>query len=151
MGKKNEVEQLDMGLKEPFGNRFKNFRYNLELFFAKLRTHSLFTAPFLWISLAIVCSLISVQIYYYLNFFENLPKEVPVFLIARDANLRLLEKDFLLWFIILSILFTLISLIVSVKVFYRFKFIAMFVMTNLTIAVSFLTIAFIKIFGIYIF
>jgi hypothetical protein len=151
MDKKNEIEQLDMGLKEPISNRFKNFKYKVEIFFIGLRTNSLFTAPFLWISCALVASFILIQNYYYVNFIDKLPKEVPLFLIAKSPELRLVDKDFLLWILIISVALTIISLLIAVKTYYKFKFISVFTMTNLVLGLLLLTISYIKIFSIYIF
>ena len=151
MEKKNEVEQLDMGLKEPASNKFKHFKYKTELFFTKLRTSSVFTAPFMWISCAFAVALIFTQYYYYKNFFEFLPKEIPLFLTAKTPDLKLVEKEILLVFLVLSIIVALFSVVLAVKNYYRFRIISMFVMTNLVLGILLLTISIIKIFGIYIF
>lgn len=151
MEENKEVQQLDMGLKEPVSNKFKNFKYKVELFFIKLRTNSLFTTPFLWISASIVVSLILVQAYYYVNFFEKLPNEIPLFSITRNPELSLVNRDSLLWILILSIFLTVFSFTVALKMYYKFKVISIFIMTNIVICIFFLTISYIKIFGIYIF
>lgn len=151
MQKHKQVEQLDMGLKEPALNRFRNWRYKTELFFTGIRTNSLFTAPFLWISCSLVISLILVQNYYYVSFIEQLPKEVPLFAIAKSPELRLVNKDFLLWIIIFSIILTIISIFISARTYYKFKFISIFTMTNLVLGLLLLTISYIKIFTTYIF
>ena len=151
MEKKNEVEQLDMGLKEPFSNRFKNLKYKIELFFIKVRTNSLFTSPFLWITLILTTSFLLIQTHYYLNFFENLPKEIPMFLIAKNPEARLVGKEFLLGVIIISAFLTAVSLLISFKIFYKSKIAAAFIMTNLVLGVLLATISYIKIFGLYIF
>jgi hypothetical protein len=151
MEKKNEIEQLDMGLKEPFSNRFKNFKYKIELFFLKFRTNSLFTSPFVWITLILTTSFLFIQFHYYLNFIGNLPKEIPMFLIAKNPEAKLVEKEFLIAVIIISVLLTVISLLISYKIFYKSKIAAAFIMTNLVLGVFLATISYIKIFGLYIF
>ncbi len=151
MEKKNEVEQLDMGLKEPVSNRLKNFKYRIELFFIGLRTNSLFTTPFLWISVALATSLILIQNYYYTNFIDRLPKEIPLLMIAKNPQLRLLDKEALLLVLIFSIFLTIISLFISIKTYYKFKFISMLIMINLVLGLILLTVSYIKIFSIYIF
>jgi hypothetical protein len=151
MGKKEELEQLDMGLQEPISNRFKNLKYRTELFFIKVRTHSLFTAPFIWFSLIITTSLILVQHYYYANFIDKLPKEISLFSISSNPELKLVGKEFLLLILILSVVLTFFSVIISLKTFYKAKFIAILIMTNLVLSVFLITVSYIKIFGIYIF
>ncbi len=151
MEKQKQAEQLDMGLKEPVFNRFRGWKYRVELFFAGMRANSLFTAPFLWISCSLVISFILVQNYYYVNFIDQLPKEVPLFAIAKSPELRLVNKDLLLWIIIFSIILTIISVFISARTYYRFKFISIFTMTNLVLGLLLLTISYIKIFSTYIF
>jgi len=151
MEKKDEVEQLNMGLQEPASNKLKHFKYKTELFFTKLRASSVFTAPFMWISCAFTVALIITQYYYYRNFFDLLPKEIPLFLTAKTPDLKLVEKEILLVLLAISVLFALLSVVIAVKNYYRFRIISMFVMTNLVLGILLLTISIIKIFGIYIF
>lgn len=151
MEEKNQIEQLDMGLQEPLSNRLKNFKYKIELFFIKLRTNSLFTAPFLWISFVLTTSFILIQHYYYINFLERLPKEIPLFSISKIPSLKLVSKEYMLFVLILSIILALISLFISLKIFYRSKFMSIFIMTNLVLAMLLITITYIKIFSVYIF
>ncbi len=151
MEKKNETEQLDMGLKEPVSNKLRGFKYRVEFFFVKLRTNSLFTAPFLWISFALASSFTLIQYYYYANFIDKLPKQVPLFLIAKNPDSRLVDKDLLLWYLVLSAFIAIISLLISIKIYYKFKFMAIFITTNLILGLLLLTISYIKIFSLYIF
>ncbi len=152
MDKKTEIEQqLDMGFKEPIGNKVQNFKYKTEIFFAKLRANSLAKSPFIWISLILTISMIFIQFYYYRNFIERLPKEIPLFLISQNLDLRLASSNYLFWIIILSIALTVFSAIIAIKKYYQFKFISMLIMTNLFIAIFLITISYIKIFGVYIF
>ena len=151
MDKKDEIEQLDMGLREPFSNKYKNLKYKVELFFVGLRTNSLFTAPFLWITTILSVSFVLIQNYYYNNFIERLPKEVPLFTIARSPELKLVNKDFLLWILVISIVLTAVSVFIAIKSYYKFKLISVFIMTNLVLGLLLLTISYIKIFSIYIF
>ena len=151
MKEKNEIEQLNMGLQEPFFNRFKNFKYKFELFFVKLRTNSLFTAPFLWITSVLTASFILVQYHYYTSFIDKLPKEIPLFSIAKISELKLVNKEYMLIIFILSVILAIISLFISLKIFYRSKFMSIFIMTNLVLAMLLITISYIKIFGVYIF
>ncbi len=151
MSEESKIEQLEMGLQEPFSNRFKNFKYKVEIFFVKMRTNSLLTSPFLWINFVATISLLLVQSYYYTNFFDKLPKEIPLFTIAKTSELRLVEKDFLLLILIFSIFLTIVSVFLTLKTFYRSKFVSIFIMTNLLLTVLFITLSYIKIFGIYIF
>jgi hypothetical protein len=152
MDKKTEIEQqLDMGFKEPIGNKVQNYKYKTELFFTKLRANSLAKSPFIWISLILTISMIFIQFYYYRNFIERLPKEIPLFLISQNLDLRLASSNYLFWIIILSIALTVFSAIIAIKKYYQFKFISMLIMTNLFIAIFLITISYIKIFGVYIF
>ncbi len=151
MEKEKEVEQLDMGLKEPKLNIFRKWKYKIEFFFAGLRANSLFTAPFLWFSSTLAVAFILVQNYYYANFINQLPKEIPLFAIAKNPELKLVDKDFLLGVLIFSILLTLISFFIATKTYYRFKFMSIFTMTNLVLTLLLITISYIKIFSSYIF
>ncbi len=151
MSKKEQEEQLNMGLQEPISNKFKSLKYRIELFFVKIRTHSLFTAPFLWISLIFTLSLISTQYHYYINFVDKLPREIPLFLLANNPELRLVEKEALFFILIISLILTIISVAITLKIFYKSKFIAILTMVNLALSVSLLTFAYIKIIGMYIF
>lgn len=149
--KKEETKQLDMGLKEPASNKLMSLKYKTRLFFAALRTNSLFTAPFIWITCTLGISFILIQNHYYTNFFDKLPKEIPVFQLARDPGLRLVDKDFLFWILIFSIILFLISTFITIKMYYRFKFISILTMTNLVLGLLLITMSYIKIFSIYIF
>ncbi len=151
MSKKEETEQLNMGLKEPFANRLAGVKYNLEVFFVGLRTNSLFSAPFLWVSCALSISFISIQAYYYFGFIDNLPREIPLFLLAHSPEFAIADKNSLFLLLLACILFFVISVIIAVKTFYKFKFVSILIMMNLVISLFLLTISYIKIFGIYIF
>ena len=140
-----------MGLKEPTLNRFRKWKYKIELFFTSLRANSLFTAPFLWISSTLAVTFVLVQNYYYVNFIDQLPKEVPLFTIAKSPELRLVEKDFLLWVLIISVFLTIASFFIATKTYYKFKFISIFTMTNLVLGLLLITLSYIKIFSSYIF
>ena len=151
MEKKQEVEQLDMGLKEPKSNRFRHLKYRIEIFFTRLRTNSLFTAPFLWISCAFAFSFILVQNYYYTSYIGQLPREIPLFAIAKTPELRLADREILLFIIIFSIFLTLISFLISTKMYYKFRLVSLFIMVNLTFTLLLITISYIRIFSAYIF
>lgn len=151
MSKKKETEQLNMELKEPFSNRLVGLKYSFELFFVGLRTNSLFSAPFLWIYCALSISFISVQAYYYFNFIDQLPREIPLFLVASTPELAIADKNALFFILLACVFFTVVSVFVAIRTFYKFKPISILVMMNLVIGLFLLTVSYIKIFGIYIF
>ncbi len=151
MEKKEQTEQLDMGLKEPFSNRLAGFKYNLEVFFVGLRTNSLFSSPFLWVYSALSVSLISIQAYYYFNFIDQLPREIPLFLFVQNPEFALADKNSLFLILLAGAIFTVISVIIAIKTFYKFKLISILIMMNLVVGLFLLTMSYIKIFGIYIF
>jgi hypothetical protein len=153
MQKEKEIEeqQLDMGFKEPLSNKLRKIKYKIEMFFMRLKTNSLLKSPPLWIFSSLTASLLFVQYYYYHNYFTILPREIPLFVIRENLEFRLVQNHYLLPVLIFSLVLTIVSLIIAIKIYYRFRPLSILILGNMFVSIFLITIAFIRIFGIYIF
>ena len=153
MQKEKDVkeQQLDMGFKDPVSNKFKKLKHRIEMFFIRLKTNSLLKSVPLWIFSSLTISLLFVQYYYYHNYLSVLPREIPLFVIMEDLEFRLVQNHYLLPVFILSVILTTVSLIIAIKTHYRLRPLSIMILGNMFVSIFLITIAYIKIFGIYIF
>ncbi len=149
--KQTEEEQMNLGLKEPFSNRLRYKKQKIEIFFIKLRTNSLLKSTPMWFFSFLTISLILVQKNYYDNYFHTLSKEIPLFQISQNLEHRLAENDYLLTILVISGILGIMSFLFALKKYYQFKNLSIMTMGNVFVSILLITIAYIKIFGIYIF
>lgn len=149
--KEAKEQQLDMGFKEPFSNKIKKDKYKIDLFFVRLRTNSLLKNPAIWILSFLTISFLLIQKHYYDNYFNQLPKDIPLFKIKESLEFRLVDSNYLLPILLISILLTIVSLILTLRTYYKFKILSIMILGNLFLSIFLITVAYIRIFGIYIF
>ena len=154
MSKKKEKEdrkeqQLDLGIKEPFKNRFFKIKNKISLAILKFEVKKFLKDPLLWASLVICLILISHQIYTIANSFDTLPKYLPIFRHFISIPRKLVEKEYIVIFPIISFISLLLSLIFTSRYYNTEKVLTKFLLFSAilcTIAQSLIIIHLITIF-----
>ncbi len=146
----NTEQQYDLGFKEPIGNKIKDRKWKVELFFLKIRTNTLLKNPFVWILSFLTITLILIQKYYYDNFFSKIPKEIPLFQIKDNLEHRLVDSNILQIIMIVSALLTVVSIFLAIKTYYKFKILSFMILGNIFLSILIITIEYIRVFSIYI-
>lgn len=109
--KKEKEEQLDLGIKEPFKNRFFKVREKINLAILKFEVRKFLKDPLLWACLIIGLLLIGYQVYLIVEYFDNLPVYLPIFRQFIVIPRKLVVKDYIIIFPIISTVALLLSLI----------------------------------------
>lgn len=115
MRKKKEQEekpkQLDLGIKEPFKNRFFKIKNSIDLALLKFEVRKFLKDPLVWAALTIGLVLIGYQVYLIVINLDSLPTYVPVFRYFISIPRKLVVKDYIILFPTISIVTLLISFI----------------------------------------
>jgi len=104
-------QQLDLGIKEPFKNRLFKIKRNIDLAILKFEVRKFLKDPLLWATLVIGIVLIGHQIYLILNNFTDLPVYLPIFKYFISIPRKLVIKDYIVVFPIISFIVLALSLI----------------------------------------
>ena len=117
MRKKKEKEekpkQLDLGIKEPFKNKFLKISNSLQLALLKFEVRKFLKDPLVWATFVISLVLIGQQIYLIFMNLGSLPTYLPIFRHFISIPQKLTIKDYIIIFptistiaLLLSFLFT---------------------------------------------
>lgn len=107
--KKEEVKQLDLGIKEPFKNRFFKIKRSFDLAVLKFEVRKFLKDPLVWATLVISLILITQQVYLIYRDLPLLPKYLPIFRYFIAASRKLAVKDYIILFPTISIVTLLLS------------------------------------------
>ncbi|GEM_PF-3579253 len=147
----NQEEQLDLGFKEPFSNKLRDKKYRAKLFFVKLRTNSLLKNPAMWIFTLLSVSMLLIQHHYYTNYLDKLPSKIPLFDTPENLELRLVDSEYLFTVFLFCVFLFIISFALSIRMFPKFRSLSIMILGNLFIGIFLITVAYVKIFGVYVF
>jgi hypothetical protein len=104
-----ETKQLDLGIKEPFKNRFFKVKRSFDFAILKLEIRKFLKDPLVWATLVISLVLIAQQVYLILTNLSTLPLYVPVFRYFISVPQKLVEKDYIIIFPTISVISLLLS------------------------------------------
>ena len=111
---KDKDQQLDLGIKEPFKNRFFKIKNKISLAILRFEVRKFLKDPLVWACIVISLMLIGHQIYVILIHFDRLPVYLPIFRQFISVPRKLVEKEYIIVFpIISSFAFTLSLLFTS--------------------------------------
>lgn len=107
--KEEKPEQLDLGIKEPFKNKFFKIKNTLDLALLKFEVRKFLKDPLVWATLMICLALIAQQIYLVITNLQSLPSYIPIFRHFISVPRKLVEKDYIIIFPTISIIALLFS------------------------------------------
>ena len=108
--KQEEKEkQLDLGIKEPFKNRFFKIKRSIDFAILKFEVRKFLKDPLVWATLIITVVLIAQQIYFISTNLAQLPVYVPVFRYFISIPSKLVVKDYIIIFPTISVVGLLLS------------------------------------------
>lgn len=108
---REEEQQLNLGIKEPFRNRFSKIRNEISLTILKFEVKKFLKDPLLWASIVINTVLIGHQTYLIFNNRERLPVYLPIYRYFISIPHKLIEKEYIVIFPIISVFSFILSLI----------------------------------------
>ena len=142
---KPKDQQLSLGLKEPFFNRFLNIRRRFVLWLAYIETKKYFRTPLTWLFIIPSISAIVLQIILIYFNFGKLPQYIPLTILNNLLQDRLQSSIQILILPILSLLITIIFINFTIKTYYREKLLSYFNLFFMFISDAGLTFALVKI------
>jgi hypothetical protein len=108
---KEESKQLDLGIKEPFKNRFFKIKRAIDFTILKFEVRKFLKDPVVWAILVVSTVLIAQQIYLISINLARLPTYVPVFRYFLSISQKLTGKDYVVLFPTISIISLLLSFV----------------------------------------
>ncbi len=105
-----ESKQLNLGIKEPFKNRFFKIKRSVDFAVLRFEVRKFLKDPLVWATLTIGLVLIAQQIYLIFVNLSNLPRYVPIFRYLLSAEAKLTQKDYIFIFPLISLIALLLSL-----------------------------------------
>ncbi|HRY22263.1 MAG TPA: hypothetical protein P5311_00650 [Candidatus Dojkabacteria bacterium] len=106
-----ESKQLDLGIKEPFKNRFFKIKRSIDFAVLRFEVRKFLKDPLVWATLVIGLVLIGQQVSLILENLSNLPVYVPIFRYFLSAEEKLTQKDYIFIFPLISIITLLLSML----------------------------------------
>jgi len=107
--KKEEVKQLDLGIKEPFKNRFFKIKRSFDLAVLKFEVRKFLKDPLVWATLVITLILVAQQVYLIYTNLPLLPELLPIFRYFIAVSQKLAVKDYVIIFPTISMVTLLLS------------------------------------------
>ena len=107
---KEESKQLNLGIKEPFKNRFFRIKRSIDFAVLKFEVRKFLKDPLVWATLTIGLVLIAQQIYLILENLSDLPVYIPVFRYFLSAEQKLAQKDYIFVLPLISTIALLLSM-----------------------------------------
>ncbi len=101
---KEEVQQLDLGIKEPFKNKIYKLKGHLDMFLLRFEVRKFLKDPIVWASLTISIILILHQAYLVYMNIDSLPRLLPIFRYFLSIPKKLVDKEYIILFPSISIL-----------------------------------------------
>ena len=107
--KKEEVKQLDLGIKEPIKNRFFKIKRSIDLAVLKFEVRKFLKDPLVWATLIVSLVLVTQQVYLIYTNLSFLPEYLPIFRYFITVSRKLAAKDYMILFPTISVVTLLLS------------------------------------------
>lgn len=111
--KEQKPKQLDLGMKDPFKNKFLKLNNSLQLALLKFEVKKFLKDPLVWATFVVGLVLVAQQIYLIFINLDSLPTYLPIFRYFISVPQKLTAKDYIIIFptistiaLLLSFLFT---------------------------------------------
>ena len=129
--KEEEIKQLDLGIKEPFKNKFFKLKGEIDLAILKFEVRKFLKDPLVWASLVISLVLIAQQVYLIYTNFSTLPLYLPVMRYFLAVPKKLVEKEYIALFPSISLFVLILSFLFTSRYYNREKILTKFLMFSL--------------------
>ena len=120
--------QLDLGIKEPFKNRFYKVKDKADKAVRRLEVRKYLKDPLTWAMIIISIILILTQIYLIYSNWDSYPSLIPIFKYQIQNINKLGESIYILIFPTLSLLSLLFSSIITSKYYSRERYLTKFLL-----------------------
>ena len=107
--RKEKNEQLGLGIKEPFKNKFFKIKGSIDLAILKFEVKKFLKDPLVWAAFSISSVLIAQQIYLIVTKLPDLPRYIPIFKYFISISNKLAVKDYIILFPTVSVIALLLS------------------------------------------
>lgn len=134
MGKRNKevkeekIEQLDLGIKEPFKNKFFKIKGKFDATVLRFEVKKFLKDPLIWANVTVNTVLIAQQVYLIYKNIEDLPAYLPIFKYFISIPSKLVTKEFIIIFPIISVSVLLLSLIFASRCYNNEKILTKFLL-----------------------
>lgn len=118
---KEEVKQLDLGIKDPFKNKFFKLKSSIELSILQFEVRKFLKDPLVWGVLVISLILIAQQALLIYQNIDSLPLYIPIFKYFLSAERKLVTTEYILAFPVISAFVLLSSLYLTSRYYNREK------------------------------
>lgn len=127
---KKEVQekQLDFGIKEPFSNKVAKVRGNIKKTFIQFEVRKFLKDPFLWATTSICFVLLIQQILLIQRSYNNLPALLPIFRYHISIPKKLVTREYLVLFPVISTLALSISFFFTSAYYNKEKILVKFIL-----------------------
>ena len=148
--KKQEEKQLEMGLKEPFFNRFYKIKAKWEKLFAILETKRFFKSSSNWMMILILIVL-NLLLFNYFNYStELLPAEIPLMQHTMDLAKRLVDINSIKYIPHVTSGLTVVGILISNKLYNKKEYLSNLILLTMIFSISMLIFNYITISSSYI-
>lgn len=137
---RKEEEQLNLGIKEPFGNRFSKIRNTLSLAILKFEVKKFLKDPLLWATIVLNSILIIHQIYLIINNLSDLPHYLPIYRYFLSIPRKLVGKEHIIIFPTISVISFALSLIFTSRYYNTERILTKFLLFSSLLCTSALSI-----------
>jgi len=129
--KEEQVSQLDLGIKEPFKNKFFKIKGNIDYAILRFEVRKFLKDPLVWATFVISITLILQQVLLIYRNIETLPVYVPIFRYFISVPKKLAEKEFIFIFPVISAFTFVISFIFTSRYYNSEKALTKFLLFGL--------------------
>ncbi len=134
--KKKEEPQFEMGLKDPFVNRFYKLKARIHKLFLIIETKRFFKSSTVWFYM-ISLILLNILLFNYFEYFLNrIPSEVPLFQQSLELSKRLVSKDLIKYIPVTVAFLSLVGLIISSRIYNKKNYLAIVILLVEVLSVS---------------
>jgi hypothetical protein len=129
--KQEKVSQLDLGIKEPFINKFFKIKGNVDFALLKFEVKRFLKDPLVWAAFVISVILIGQQIILIYKNIHNMPVYIPVFRYFISIPKKLVSKEYIFIFPSISIFSFILSFIFTSRYYNSEKSLTKFLLFGL--------------------
>jgi hypothetical protein len=126
--KEEPNKQLDLGIKEPFKNRFLNIRRKTSGVLLQLEVKKFLKDVFFWFVTVTNTMMLVLQGYVLFIHFNNIPTIIPILNYYRDSIDRLVNKEYLFIFPAITTFSILLEIFVIARYYNKEKVLAKFIL-----------------------
>ncbi len=123
-----KVKQLDLGIKEPFKNKFFKIKNKTDIALLQIEVKKFLRDPFFWFATIFSAGMLLQQCYIIYNTYNIIPKSLPVLTYNLATNGMLADKHFILIYPIITLFCFLLGIIITSKYYNREKVLSKFIL-----------------------